>query len=137
MHTIDFSNVEDKYNPFNVKNCYASMIVQLDDNIYDSIIDYALHKDLCISRMQEIEKSSVMSRLLLDFIAEKMADNNIEFSKSSKYFLQSNFMKILLKTGDSLLVLYFQLIGVSRKNKIQLTNVCFLKSDVEYLCMEN
>jgi len=137
MHTIDFSNVEDKYNPFNIDNCYASITVQLDNNIYDSIIDYALHKDLCISRMQEIEKSHTMSSLLLDFIAEKMADNNIEFSKSSRYFLQSNFMKILLQTGDSLLVLYFQLIGISRKNKIQLTNVCFLKSDVEYLCMEN
>ena len=132
MHTIDFSNVEDKYNPFNTKNIYASTIVVLDATIYDSIIDYAIHKDLNISRLLEIEKGNNISSLMLNFIKTTMLEQKIDFMKSSKYFLQTNFMKIQLNTPHSTIVLFFQLLGVLRKNKVILTNISFLKDAVIY-----
>ena len=95
--------------------------------MYDAIVDYVMHKDLNENKIDEIAKSHRIAELLLLLLKKEMPKNGIEFKKSSKYFLQSMFAKMTIENAHSKMTFYFQLIGTSRKDKVELSSASFLR----------
>ena len=131
LHKIDFFLESDKYNPFASTNCYANVKSQIDEDIYEKIVDLVMHQDLNANRRIELEKGSCLSNCMYLFLKDEMAKKNVEFKRSSKFFVQSAFAKVSLKTVHSTIVLFFQLLGTSHKNVVDLTNVSFLRCCVK------
>lgn len=75
--------------------------------MYDKIIDLVMHKDLIYDKRIEMEKGADIAANMLPFLKYEMNRNNIEFKKSSKFFVQSAFAKMSMKTVHSLVILFF------------------------------
>lgn len=54
-----------------------------------------------------MEKGADIAANMLPFLKYEMNRNNIEFKKSSKFFVQSAFAKMSMKTVHSLVTLFF------------------------------
>ena len=121
----------DKYNPFSIVNWYSSIESSLEESIYEKIVDLAMHQDLSLDKYIEIEKASILSNAMFIFLSHEMGTQNIEFKKSSKYYVQSAFAKMSFMNNSEMIKLFFQLIGSTKKNIVFLTNVSFLKYIVE------
>ena len=130
-HKIDFSNEDDKYNPFSIVNLYFSIESSLEESLYEKIIDLVLHQDLSLDKYVEIEKASILSNAMFIFLSREMNSHNVEFKKSSKYYVQSAFAKMSFMNNSEMIKLFFQLIGSTKKNVAFLTNVSFLRCIVE------
>ena len=104
--------------------------MQINDHLNELIVDLAMHKDLGCSKRCEIEKAHIISERLYNLIKKEMEKDKIEFKRSSWYFLQSIYAKIKIKYSNTLVTMFFELIGTSYHKKIRLTNVWFLKSFV-------
>ena len=81
--------------------------------LYGQIVDYIMHRDLNDDRKTEIAKSCEIAKLMTPFLKKQMDKSQIEFKKSSKYFLQSVFAKMTMENKHSKMSFYFQLIGTS------------------------
>ena len=130
-HKIDFLNEDDKYNPFSIVNWYSSIESSLEESLYEKIIDLAMHQDLSLDKRIEIEKASILSNAMFIFLSHEMSTQNVEFKKSSKYYVQSAFAKMSFMNNSEMIKLFFQLIGSKKKNIAFLTNVSFLRCIVE------
>lgn len=86
-----------------------------------------MHYDLEMSYVSGLGKIKDLNDAMLVFINSIMQSNNIEFKKSSKYFLQSAFAKLSLCNEHSQTNVYFQLLGTSSKKKIKLTSVLYMR----------
>ena len=130
-HKIDFLNEDDKYNPFSTVNLYSSIESSLEESLYEKIVDLAMHQDLSLDKRIEIEKASILSNAMFIFLSHEMGAQNVEFKKSSKYYVQSAFAKMSFMNNSEMIKLFFQLIGSKKKNIAFLTNVSFLRCIVE------
>ena len=124
-------NDDDKYNPFSIVNWYSSIDSSLEESLYEKIVDLAMHQDLSLDKYIEIEKASILSNAMFIFLSREMNSQNVEFKKSSKYYVQSAFAKMSFMNNSEMIKLFFQLIGSTKKNVAFLTNVSFLKCIVE------
>ena len=124
-------NEDDKYNPFSIVNLYSSIESSLEESLYEKIVDLAMHQDLSLDKRIEIEKVSILSNAMFIFLSYEMSAQNVEFKKSSKYYVQSAFAKMSFMNNSEMIKLFFQLIGSKKKNIAFLTNVSFLRCIVE------
>lgn len=92
-----------------------------------------MHQDLEMKLYELMPKTHRLVEVLLPIVKSSMEDNGIEFKRSSKYFLQSIFARINVDNGNSLIQLFFQLIGYSIKKKIVLNNMAFIRSTTKEL----
>ncbi len=128
MHKIDFLKEDDIYNPFYKKNYYSSLVINANDNLYNAVVDYLLHKDLVLSKKICIEKSNIISKLLLGILDSELKNKHFDFKASSKFYLQSIFAKMHVNMEHSSVFMYFQLIGIKTVRKsITLSTIEFLK----------
>ena len=117
-YEIDFLAENDKYNPFASCYKYAETEFSLDEKAYEALVEVIMHQDLEMKIYDLTPKTNHLIEVLLPIVKSSMKDNDIEFKRSSKYFLQSIFARITVDNGNSLIRLFFQLIGYSRKKKI-------------------
>ena len=123
---------KDKYNPFASINWYASIESSLEESLYEKIIDLVMHQDLNLDKHIEIEKASILSNAMFIFLSHEMDLQQVEFKKSSKYHIQSAFVKMSFMNNSEMIKLFFQLIGSTKKKIAFLTNVSFLRCIVEF-----
>lgn len=107
MHKIDFLCEDDKYNPFSSNGHYAKAQINIDDELYNALIELLINQDLGIERDVEIEKTNTISSLIFSIILVEMEKQKIEFKRSSKYFLQTAFMKMTVKYINSIAIFFF------------------------------
>ena len=107
-HVINVMDDNDKYNPFSSINKYAHMSTSIDDSIYDKIVDLIVFHDLVINDLtKSINKSNALTEVMFPFLKDEMSKNNICFEKSSKYSMQSSFVKVKFNTNGKDVLLLF------------------------------
>lgn len=131
MHKIDFLNENDKYNPFSIEHQYIKIERFFNDEINNMIINYIMHQDLIGDKKSDLEEIHQLVDHLYPCIKTIMEEDNIEFKRSSKYFMQAMFMMMKFINSHSLIKFFFQLLGTSNRNKVNFTSLVFLKCIVE------
>ena len=104
------------------------MEICIEPALDNAIVDLIMHQDIGLSKFEETKKTQKICALMLNMLIKEMEAHNIEFKRSSKYFLQAAFIKMQASYASTNVVLFFQLLGTSQKKIIKLSNVVFLRS---------